>query len=150
MITYESLMLPMSFYDKIRELTVKTISVHKERNHIVLKKEMPVDAEELRELRELDKKGLTKFSLIDTGYKFVVHKNIQNKISHDFIAKGKKLSEFLDRSTDDPGIIHLYESNLHANKRHILPELLEQLVQKEDKEMNEYTTKAEYPENSVS
>lgn len=30
----------------------------------------------------------------------------------------KELSEFLDRSTDDPGIIHLYESNLHASKRH--------------------------------
>lgn len=134
-------------YDKINELTVKTITVHKEQNHIVLQKEMPVNSEELKELRELDKKGLTKFSLIDTGYKFIVHKNLQNKISHDFIAKGKKLSEFLDRSTEDPGIIHLYESNLYASKRHILPEILEQLAQDEDKEMKVYTVKAEYPEN---
>jgi len=133
-------------YDKIHALTVKAIAVHKEQNHIVLKKEMPVDAEELRELRELDKKGLAKFSLIDTGYKFIVHKNLQNKISHDFIAKGKKLSEFLDRSTDDPGIIHVYESNLHASKKHILPEVLEQLMQQEDEEMKGYATKAEYPE----
>ena len=84
--------------------------------------------------------------MIDTGYKFIVHKNLQNKISHDFIAKGKLLSEFLDRSTDDPGIIHLYASNLHANKRHILPEVLEQLAQEEDEEMKNYTSKAEYPE----
>lgn len=137
---------PDELYDKISELTVKVVTIHKEQNEIVLRKETPVDTEELKELRELDKKGLTKFSLIDTGYKFIVHKNLQNKISHDFIAKGKKLSEFLDRSADDPGIIHLYASNLHASKRHILPEILDQLVQEEDNEMKGYTMKAEYPE----
>lgn len=98
------------------------------------------------ELRELDKKGLAKFGLVDTGYKFIVHKNVQNKISHDLIAKGKLLSEFLDRSPDDPGIIHLYAANLNASKRHILPEVLDQLIQEDDKELVKYTTKAEYPE----
>lgn len=133
-------------YAKINELTVKTVKIYKKQNQIILGKEMPMNPEELKELRELDKKGFAKFSLIDTGYKFIVHKNLQNKISHDFIAKGKLLSEFLDRSTDDPGIIHLYASNLHANKRHILPEILDQLTQEEDEEMKKYTTKAEYPE----
>lgn len=133
-------------YDKINELTVKVVTLYKEQNHIILRKEIPVDPEELKELRNLDKKGLIKFSLIATGYKFIVHKNLQNKISHDFIAKRKLLSEFLDRSTDEPGIIHLYASNLHASKRHILPEVLEQLAQEEDEIMKDYTTKAEYPE----
>jgi hypothetical protein len=50
-----------------------------------------------------------------------VHKNIQNKISYDLIAKKKQLSEFWDRSPDDPGIVHLYAANLRANKKHILP-----------------------------
>ena len=36
---------------------------------------------ELQELRELKKKGLTKLKLVGTEYTFVVHKNIQNKIS---------------------------------------------------------------------
>ena len=133
-------------YAKINELTVKEVKIYKEQDQIILSKELPMNPDELKELRELDKKGLAKFSLIDTGYKFIVHKNLQNKISHDFIAKGKLLSEFLDRSTDDPGIIHLYASNLHANKRHILPEVLEQLAQEEDEEMKNYTSKAEYPE----
>lgn len=137
---------PEKLYDKISELTVKVVTLHKEQNRLILRKEMPVNSEELKELRDLDRKGLTKFSLIDTGHKFIVHKNLQNKISHDFIAKRKLLSEFLDRATDDPGIIHLYASNLHASKRHILPEILEALIREEDNDMKDYTTKAEYPE----
>ena len=133
-------------YDKINELTLKTVKIYKEQNQISLEKEMPMDSEELRELRELNKKGLTKLSLIGKNNKFVVHKNTQNKISHDLIGKGKLLSEFLDRSPDAPGVIHLYASNLDANKKHILPEVLEQLVIEEDKEMEIYATKAEYPE----
>ncbi len=137
---------PNNLYAKISELTVKVTTIRKEQNQIILRKETPVDSEELKELRELDKKGLAKFSLIDTGHKFIVHKNLQNKISHDFIAKRKQLSEFLDRSTDDPGIIHVYASNLRSSKRHILPEVLEQLVKEEDEDMEKYTMKAEYPE----
>lgn len=133
-------------YQKINALTVKSIKIHKKQNQIYLKKEMPMNPDELRELKELDKRGLTKFSLIDTNYKFITHKNLQNKISHDFIAKGKLLSEFLDRSPDDPGIIHLYAANLKANKRHIWPELLDKLTKKEDEEMKIYTEKAEIAE----
>jgi CheY-like chemotaxis protein len=137
---------PTNLYAKISELTVKAVTIRKEQNQIILRKETPVDSEELKELRELDKKGLAKFSLIDTGHKFIVHKNLQNKISHDFIAKKKQLSEFLDRSTDDPGIIHVYASNLRSSKRHLLPEVLEQMVKEEDEDMKKYTAKAEYPE----
>lgn len=137
---------PSDLYAKISELTVKVATLKQERQQMVLRKELPMDADELKELRELDKQGLAKFSLIDSGYKFVVHKNLQNKISHDFIAHRKQLSEFLDRSTDDPGIIHLYALNLRTSKRHIVPEMLERMVKEEDDEMRKYTTKAEYPE----
>lgn len=140
---------PRVLYSKISELTVKVTTIVKEKNQIVLRKELPVDSEELKELRDLDKKGLAKFSLVDAGHKFIVHKNLQNKISHDFIAKRKQLSEFLDRSVDDPGIIHIYASTLRSSKRHILPEVLEQLAKKEDEEMERYTTKAEYPEENT-
>jgi hypothetical protein len=82
-----------------------------------------MNSDELSELRELNKKGLTKFSLVDTNHKFIVHKNIQNKISYDLIAKKKQLSEFWDRSPDDPGIVHLYAANLRANKKRQQPSL---------------------------
>ncbi|MDH3976808.1 MAG: response regulator [Deltaproteobacteria bacterium] len=131
---------------KINELTIKSLKISFRKNDLHFIKEMPMDAAELKELRELDKKGLAKFSLIDADHKFIAHKNLQNKVSHDFIAKGKLLSEFLDRSEDDPGIIHLYSSNLHANKKHILPETFQELALLEDEEFRNYTTKSEYPE----
>ena len=138
-----------NLYQKINELTVKSIKIHKIQNQIRLRKEMPMNSDELKELKELDKRGLTKFSLIDTNHKFITHKNLQNKISHDFIAKGKLLSEFLDRSPDDPGIIHLYAANLKANKRHIWPEMLDKLAEKEDEDMKIYTAKAEFAETDT-
>jgi len=137
---------PERLLKKIRELTLKSIKISFRKNELYFIKEMPMDAAELKELRELDKQGLAKFSLIDTGHKFIVHKNLQNKLSHDFVAKGKLLSEFLDRSVEDPGIIHLYALNLHANKRHILPETFEELEKQENEELEEYTARADYPE----
>ena len=137
---------PHKLLDKINELTIKALKISFRKNDLHFIKEMPMDAAELKELRELDEKGLAKFSLIDRGYKFIVHKNLQNKLSHDFVAKGKLLSEFLDRSVEDPGIIHLYVLNLHANKRHILPETFEELTKHENAELEGYTVRADYPE----
>lgn len=134
---------------KIKELTVKSVKIYKTRDQVLIRKETPMDQKELNELKELDKKGLTKFSLIDTDYKFITHKNLQNKLSHDFIAKGKLVSEFLDRSPDDPGIVHLYAANLKANKRHIWPERLDELAAEEDREMEACNEKAEYPDSEI-
>ena len=119
-------------YDKINELTLKTVKIYKEQNQISLEKEMPMNPDELRELRELKKKGLTKLKLVGTEYTFVVHKNIQNKISYDLIGEGKELSEFIDRSEKEPGRCHLYKANLHVTKDLFVPDELEEAIQKED------------------
>jgi len=142
--------MPGSLYKKIKELTVKSLLLRMEKNNISIKQVTPMSSDELEELRKLEKKGLAKFSLIGTEYKFLVHKNIQNKLSHDFIAKKKLLSEFIDRSPDSPGIIHVYASNLHANKKFISTELLNQLIPAEDKKMEEFIQKVEYEENKPS
>lgn len=123
---------PDKLYDKINELTVKSVKIHKEQNQISLEKEMPMNPDELRELRELKKKGLTKLKLVGIGYTFVVHRNIQNKISYDLIGEGKELSEFIDRSEKEPGRCHLYKVNLHVTKDLFIPDELGQAIQKED------------------
>jgi hypothetical protein len=128
-------------YKKIKELTVKSLFLCVEKNNLSIKQVTPMSSDELEELRKLEKQGLAKFSLIGTEYKFLVHKNIQNKLSHDFIAEKKLLSEFIDRSPDSPGIIHVYASNLHANKKFISIELLNQLIPEEDKKMEKFTDK---------
>jgi len=116
----------------IKELTVKLISLEVNHDDILMTRVMPMNSEELKELRELKKKGLTKLKLVGLGYAFVVHRNIQNKISHDLIGEGKELSEFIDRSTSDPGRCHLYKANLHVTKDLFVPEELEEAIRDED------------------
>ncbi|MBI5102612.1 MAG: response regulator [Nitrospirae bacterium] len=123
---------PNKLYDKISELTVKVSAIQKKQNQIVLRKELPVNSEDLRELIELKKKGLAKLKLVGLGYTFIVHRNIQNKIAYDLIGEGKELSEFIDRSEKEPGRCHLYKMNLHVTKDLLIPDELEDAIQKED------------------
>ncbi|MGI9535328.1 MAG: response regulator [Thermodesulfobacteriota bacterium] len=130
------LMKPYKFdkiQEKVIELTVKTINIQYNNGKFEISKETPVDSNHLKELRELDKKGLTKLILRDIRQEFVVHKNVQNKITNDLIGKGLELTEFLDRSEDKPGICHLYKSNLYVTMRCLLPEEFEKLAREEDK-----------------
>lgn len=117
----------------IRELTPKNILVHFNNNGTLsIVKDMPMNADELEALRELKKKGLTKLKLLGLERCFVVHKNIQNKITHDLIGAGKEVSEFIDRSPDEPGRCHLYKANLYVTKDLFLPEELEEAIRQED------------------
>lgn len=123
---------PSELYAKISELTVKAVKIHKKQNEIILAEEKPMNPDELKELIELKKKGLTKLKIVGVGYTFVVHRNIQNKISYDLIGEGKELSEFLDRSEKEPGRCHLYKMNLHVTKDLFTPDELEEAIQREN------------------
>lgn len=91
-----------------------------------------MNADELKELRELKEKGLTKLKLVGLDRSFIVHKNIQNRISYDLIGAGKEISEFIDRSPDEPGRCHLYKANLHVTKDLFLPDELEEAIRREE------------------
>lgn len=123
---------PDQLFGIIKELTVKPISVNVNGEDISITRVMPMNSDELQELRALKKNGLTKLKLVGLGHVFIVHKNIQNKISHDFIGDCKELSEFIDRSPSEPGRCHLYKANLHVTKDLFLPEELEEAIRKED------------------
>lgn len=123
---------PSNLYAKISELTVKAVKIRQEQNEIILAEEKPMNPDELKELIELKKKGLTKLKMVGVGYTFVVHRNIQNKISYDLICEGKELSEFLDRSEKEPGRCHLYKMNLHVTKDLFTPDELDDAIQKEN------------------
>lgn len=117
---------------KIKKLTTKVEKIYLADKKLKLEKESPMNREELQELIKLKKKGLTKLKLVGAGETFIVHKNIQNKISHDIIKAGKELSEFIDRSANEPGRCHLYKTNLHVTKDIFTPDELENAIRFED------------------
>jgi CheY-like chemotaxis protein len=131
---------PDQLFETINELTVKPTSINLHGEHILITKVMPMNSDELLELRDLKKKGLTKLKIVGLGYAFVVHKNIQNKISHDLIGENKELSEFIDRSPSEPGRCHLYKANLHVIKDLFLPEELEEEIQRENEVVVKFGT----------
>jgi CheY-like chemotaxis protein len=124
---------------KIQKLTTKVAKIYLADKNLRLEKESPMNHEELQELIKLKKKGLTKLKLVGAGETFVVHRNIQNKISHDIISAGKELSEFIDRSASEPGRCHLYKTNLHVIKDIFIPAELEKAIQLEDEIVDNLT-----------
>lgn len=134
---------PKRLLGKILELTVKALKLNYKKGFFDFKKEMPMNQAELNELRELKSRGLTKLKLIGTEHTFIVHKNIQNKISHDLIGEGKELTEFIDRSENEPGKCHLYKVNLNVTKDLFLPEELEEAIRKEDEMALKFSSAAD-------
>lgn len=135
---------PDRLFAIIKELTTKCIRVTTENENISILRAMPMNSDELKELRELKKAGLTKLKIVGLNHAFVVHKNIQNKISHDLIGEGREVSEFIDRSSSEPGRCHLYKGNLHVTKDLFLPDELEEAIRQEDeiaKNFNQLTDK---------
>ncbi|MBB3063288.1 response regulator [Microbulbifer rhizosphaerae] len=123
---------PNRLFATIRDLSIKPLLVKFGEEDISIVEAMPMNPKELQELRELKKQGLTKLKLLGLNHAFIVHRNIQNKISHDLIGEGKELSEFIDRSPSEPGRCQLYKANLHVTKDLLLPEELEEEMHREN------------------
>jgi CheY-like chemotaxis protein len=128
-----------NLYSKINNLTTKIEKIYLANDELEIIKETPMNRKELQELIELKKKGLTKLKLIGVGATFVVHKNIQNKISYDLVGEGKELTEFIDRSESEPGRCHLYKANLHVTKDIFTPDELESAIQVENEIAEKFT-----------
>ena len=101
-------------------------------------KEMPMDQQHAQELRELAKKSLCKMTLKGQNITLIVHKNVPNKITHDFIEKELEISTFLDRSKDLPGECHLYKSSGLTPIVHSDEDLYREKERVEDENMKQY------------
>ncbi len=131
-----------NLYQKINELTVKFYKFKFNGKDIFIQKEMPVDSEHNKELRELAQRGLCKMSLKGVGahdVTFIVHKNVPFNISYDFIEEEAEVSTFLDRRKDRPAECYLYKSNCLVPAVYITDEEYEEKRQKEDKKFESRT-----------
>ena len=131
-----------ALYKKIKELTVKALKLSCTQSKVVLKKETPMDADQLKELMELDKKDLALLVIESGQQKFVVHKNIQNKMSHVLIGEEKELFEFLDRG-ENPANCHLYKCNMQTNRLLLTREQFEERLKEENSDIDKYESIAD-------
>jgi CheY-like chemotaxis protein len=133
---------PEYLYQRITEWgNMKTFSVVKHGNQIAVEREMPMNAQHAEELRELAQRGLRKVKFFDSpGSTVIVHKNVTNKISHDFNVKKQLLSTFINRDSEKPTECHLYkETNYLMPQLFLTEEESETLVQQEDQNLESYT-----------
>lgn len=132
--------LPHNLFARINELSVKLYKLISNPNGIGIREEMPMDKQHAEELRELAKKNLSKLMLFDNpSQALVVHKNIMNKISHDFNVKGLLLSTFINRNNDKPTLCHLFKESNNLLPQTLLTENeYESLTEEEDSELNAY------------
>lgn len=129
-------------YKKVNKLTVKALKISYDQNKISVRKEIPMNAEQLKELIDLDKKDLALLIIESGQQKFVVHKNIQNKMSHVLVGEGKELFEFLDRG-DNPANCHLYKCNMQTNRLLLTQEHFEERLTLENSDIEKYNSIAD-------
>ena len=129
-----------NLYQKINELTVKFYKFKINGKDIFIKKEIPMDQQHAQELRELAKKNLCRVKFFDgPGSSLIVHKNVTNKISHDFNVKRQLMATFINRDPDKPTRCELYkESNYLMPQTYITEEENNGLIQLEDAELEKY------------
>ena len=131
-----------NLYQKITELTVKSVNISRIKNQISLNKETPMDSEHNKELRELAQKGLCRMSLKGAGahdVTFIVHKNVPNNISYDLIEEDVEVSTFLDRRQGKIAECHLYKSSCLVPVVYLTDEEFEKKRQEEDKRLESRT-----------
>jgi len=118
----------------------KTFLVLHQKDFIEIRKEMPVDKQHAKELKDLALKGLRKIKFFDgPGSTLIVHKNVTNKISHDFIVKKQMMVTFINRDPNMPTRCELYkDSNYLMPQIYLAEDESNNLIEAEDSELKSY------------
>ncbi len=98
----------------------------------------PADSRELNELIMLDKKEVTKFTVVDVSFRFLAHKCARDKLLGDFSRGDSVFTEVLDRTRREPGLVQIHASKIWARKSSLTPEAFAKLVKVEDEMMKKY------------
>lgn len=133
---------PHDLLAKIRELAVKTYQFVFNGKDILLKKEMPMDQQHAKEIRQLKEKGLVKVKFCASGEELILHMNTTNKISHDFNRKGQLMSVFLNRDPEKPTRCELYREHCHVTQTYLDDSDFDSEASKENEELERYTERA--------
>ena len=129
-----------NLYSKINTLTVKSYNFSINKKDFLIKEEMPMDQQHAQELRDLAKKDLRKVKFFDgPGSSLIVHKNVTNKISHDFNVKRQLMTTFINRDPEKPTRCELYKESIYfMPQTYLTEEEYSNLIQSEDTELVKY------------
>jgi len=123
---------------KLEEFSVKQVVLYQEGESLSLHKVGPADSRELTELRMLDKREVTKCTVVDVSFRFLSHKCAREKLLDDFVHGDSIRSEILDRTRREPGMVQIHASKIWLRKTSLTSEEFRQLVEKEDEMLKKY------------
>lgn len=134
---------PDDLFVKINELSVKLFKFIVKPNGFDVTEVMPMDQQHAQELRKLKSQGLVKLRLDGPDNREVIaHKNVPNKISHDFNILKYSMTEFLNRDPERPTLVDLYRGSKNCIiETFVDDESYQEQLETEDEKMNSYLTK---------
>ncbi len=123
----------------LEDFSVKQMILYLEGESLSMRQVGPADREELTELRMLNKKGMTKFTAdVNTSFRFLAHKNAQNKLLEDFGKDNFRFAEILDRTCQGHNVIQIHASQIWLKKVSLTPEEFQKRVREEDALLKKY------------
>ncbi|MCF6257100.1 MAG: response regulator [Gammaproteobacteria bacterium] len=122
----------------LEECSVKQMMLYLDGESLSVRRVGPADREELTELRMLDKKGITKFTAVDISFRFLAHKNVQDKLLDDFGEDNFRFTEILDRTCQEHNVIQVHASQIWLKKISLTPEQFQKRVREEDALLKKY------------
>ena len=124
--------------EKLREFSVKQVVLYQEGDSLSLHRVGPANSRELRELRMLDKREVTKCTVVDVSLRFLVHKYTQEKLFDDFAQGDSVLAEMLDRTRQEPGMVQIHASKIWLRKTSLTPTQFQKLLREENEALKKY------------
>lgn len=125
--------------ETLEEFSVKQVVLYLEEKSLSIRAVGPADSAELHELRKLNKKGLTKFVMMDVSCHFVAHQGARHKLFDDLSRGDPVFTEILDRTRCAHNIVKIYASQISVKKLGLAPAQFQQLLKEEDEILEKYT-----------
>lgn len=123
----------------LEEFTVKQVVLYLEADSLSVHRVGPANGTELKELRDLYQKGLSKFRVVDASVHFLAHRFAQNKLLDDLSCGHSVSTGLLDRTGRGEAVVQVRAPNISIRKLSVNPEQFGQLALKEDEEMKKFS-----------
>ncbi len=124
--------------ETLKEFTVKQNILYRDGESLWVHKAGPADREELIELRMLDKKGITKVTVVDVACRFLAYKNMQNELFDDFGGSNSGVTEIPGYTEQECEQMKNHASQVYLKKIHLTPKEFWHKVKKENEILKKY------------